>query len=105
MNSHDKIERAQRLSGSAARVGRWLLPLACVLVLSGSLAQAAEQALVRNPPVELLMTTESAATTARAGMLSRAGARWVLLASDGEVGSALVCLAASDRISADMLYV
>jgi hypothetical protein len=94
---------------TAAQGGRWLLPWACVLVLSGSLAQAAEQALVGNPrnrPVELVATTQPDTDTALAGVPAGA-AQWVLLTSLDATGAQtrLHCLTTRDRVAADVLEV
>ena len=125
--------RTVKFAWTVARVGRWLLPWASVLILSGSMAYALDAGLARmshEPPhiVASSTLTLGAGCDPRGGgaregdqdqwtparlqndctlASAEPGARWLTLGaieSDGSVTS-LSCLARTDRVVADPLYV
>jgi hypothetical protein len=92
--------RAQTL---AARVGRWLLPWVCAFALSGTLAHAADQALIGG------LVEQPSSSLPLAEPLQRApaapGLRWMVLSSTDALGArmSLTCLTAGDRVTTDVL--
>ena len=90
MHWHSTINPAR----SVARIARWLLPWASVLLLSGAVAHGLEQAVERTS-YEMPQPVGSTAS------------RWVTLGSvnaDKSVTS-LNCLARPDIVTSDALYV
>jgi hypothetical protein len=87
--------------GQARIVARWLLPWACVVILSASLARAAEQALIQYLPeqanVSGLLATPAPSAFGRQN--------WVTLTSVDALGSltSFTCLTSPDRVSTDVL--
>ena len=127
------LQLTQRVAGIAAHGGRWLLPWACVLVFSGTMANAAGQALVRilpdqSTPARLPAVPDLSCDTRGGGPmtvglntrlssepqmkpcfepLAGAGSRWVSVESIETSGSptSVTCLTGADRVSTDVLYV
>ena len=85
-----------------ARLGRWLLPWACVLLLAVGIAHAANDALVRTLP-------EPAAQPVLAEPRPTAthGVRWLQIESIDTDGShvGLACLSRLDDVASDVLVV
>jgi hypothetical protein len=104
-------ERTRVLAGMAKQTALWLLPWACVLVVSGTVAFAAEQAaeqtlLDRSAPLEIADASNLSGafiSTEATRMPAVAGAQWVLLSS-ANPESGVSCLTTKDRVSADMLH-
>jgi hypothetical protein len=127
------LQLTQRVAGIAAHAGRWLMPWACVLVLSGAMANAAEQALVRilpdqSTPAGLPAVPDLSCDTRSGGPttvglntrlssepqikpcfepLAGDGSRWVSVESIETSGSPtrVTCLTSADRVSTNVLYV
>jgi hypothetical protein len=112
MHRFRTAERVRVLAGMAKHAGLWVLTWACVLVVSGTVAYAGEQALERNSldrsaPLEIAAaSTASGMATATEATGARAvgGSQWVLLWSVNPETRAS-CLTTRDRVSADMLRV
>jgi hypothetical protein len=107
MNGLYLIERARWALGGATRGGRWVLPLACGLVLAATLALVAAQALLRavhDDPAGL-RTGAPGATAAMAEAPDPTGSHWELLTYVDPTGrqSRLYCLTTSDRLAGDVL--
>jgi hypothetical protein len=127
------LQLTGRVAGIAARGGWWLLPWACVMVLSSTMATAAEQALVRilpdqSTPAGLPAVPDLSCDTRGGGPmtvglntwlssepqmkpcfepLAGAGSRWVSVESIETSGSptSVTCLTSADRVSTNVLYV
>ncbi len=95
--------RAGALAASAASCARWVLPWASVLVLSGTIAYAADQALAHS--VVELPASNGSPTEPVPRAPADAGFRWVVLLSTDIEGAqrSLTCLAPADRVSGDVL--
>ncbi len=112
MHWFQTAERTRVVARMAKQTGLWLLPWACVLVVSGAVAFASEQAaertsLDRSAQLEIVdaSTASGALITSEAtGVPAVAGSQWVLLSS-GNPETRVSCLTSKDRVSADMLYV
>jgi hypothetical protein len=105
-------ERTRVLARMAKQTGLWLLPWACVLVVSGTVAFAAEQAAERTS-LDRSARLETAIASSAGGALAAmeptdmtavAGSHWVLLWSENPE-TRVSCLTTKDRVSADMLHV
>lgn len=105
-------ERTRVLARMVKQTGLWLLPWACVLVVSGTVAFAAEQAaeqtlLDRSAQLEIADASSPSGalnSSEATGMPAVAGAHWVLL-STANPEARVSCLTTTDRLSADMLHV
>lgn len=99
---------ALRLATVSVCLGRWLLPWACVLGLSGALAHAAQQGLATT----LLAEPAAQVELVRDGVgqprpPAPAGSHWVTIASIGADGTAtnIACLTRTDLMSTDVIQV
>ena len=105
-------ERTRVLAGMAKRTGLWLLPWACVLVVSGTVGFAGKLAAERTSldrsalleRADASTASEELISTEATGMRAVAGSQWVLLLSVNPE-TRVSCLTTRDRVSADMLYV
>jgi hypothetical protein len=106
MHRFRTAERVRVLAGMAKHAGLWVLPWTCVLVVSGTVAYAGEQALQRNSLEIAAASTASGMATATEATGARAvgGSQWVLLWSVNPETRAS-CLTTRDRVSADMIHV
>jgi hypothetical protein len=97
--------RMQLLAVIAGRGGRWLLPWACVLVLSMIVAQIAGQALVASP--SWAQAAQEAERTTGAASNSTSADIVVMLSSVDSVGTpiSVVCFSTRNRVAADVLIV
>ena len=111
MHRFQPAERTRVLAGMAKRAGLWLLPWACVLMVSGTVAFAAAQAteqtlLDRSAQLETAAASNASGaliSTEATGIAAVAGAQWVLLSS-ANPEARVSCLTTTDRVSADMLH-
>jgi hypothetical protein len=106
------VEQARQLTRIIVNGGRWLLPWLCVLMVSGTIAFAGQQASARDSP-DWLTASGMAAASSSSGMLTstdassmttEAGSQWVLLWSV-DTGTRVSCLTRRNRVAADMLLV
>jgi hypothetical protein len=112
MHRFHGVERTRVLAGIAKQTALWLLPWACVLVVSGTVAfageQAAEQTLLnRSAQLEIADASNASGaliSTEAMGVVGVAGTQWVLLSS-ANPEARVSCLTTTDRVSADMLGV
>src|SRR5712691_7929711 len=110
MHWFQTAERTRVLARMAKQTGLWLLPWACVLVVSGTVAFASERAAERTSPdrsaqleiVDASTASGALITTEATGVPAVAGSQWVLLSS-GSPETRVSCLTSKDRVSADML--
>jgi hypothetical protein len=102
MGTHIVERRRQHLTARAVRAGQWLLPWACLMILSGTLAHAADEALtrtLREPASEPLPTTMNT--------LGPPASRWVSIAWVNAAGEpqSMKCFTTVDRVAVDVLYI
>ena len=94
----------QQLAVIAGRGGRWLLPWACVLVLSMIVAYIAGQALVAS---SLAQAAQEAERTTGAASSSTSTDIVLMLSSVDSAGTpmSVVCISTRNRVAADVLVV
>ena len=94
----------QQLAVIAGRGGRWLLPWACVLVLSMIVAFIAGQALVAS---SLAQAAQEAERTTGAASSSTSTDIVLMLSSVDSAGTpmSVVCISTRNRVAADVLVV
>jgi hypothetical protein len=97
--------RIQQLAVIAGRGGRWLLPWACVLVLSMIVAYIAGQALVASP--SWAQAAQEAERTTGAASNSTSTDIVLMLSSVDSAGTpmSVVCISTRNRVAADVLVV
>ncbi len=98
---HSRRELAPRSGWRAARAAWWLMPWACVFLLTRALANAADQALGDTLPKSSAMRVLSDEA------IERSPSRWVTISSATAQSSpwSETCLIPMDRAAADVLEV
>ena len=101
----DSCSALQQLAVIAGRGGRWLLPWACVLVLSMIVAYIAGQALVASP--SWAQAAQEAERTTGAASSSTSTDIVLMLSSVDSAGTpmSVVCISTRNRVAADVLVV
>lgn len=95
-----ELHHGRRPAAMALCIGRWLLPWASMLIVSGSLAYAANEALTRD-------LQEEAASPVVVITPVAAALRWVTIefTDPGGTPRSMSCLASADNVSADVQHV